>query len=204
MLSRRDALSEALTALKRYDLSGRITVIDWDHPKGQGGSCEVFIGSSGGERVAVKRTRFGPLDDSDAVKERRLLSSSHDECLTVTIQRLTSEFKIWSDLQHAHVLPFIGYVLRGDHPCLVSEWMDNGSVRDFLRRLPEADIFPLVGSNISIRAGCALITPSFLGQRDTAWPRLRSFKRYRPLRPKSRTSLCFYSRYFSSNRRRRT
>lgn len=63
---------------------------------------------------------------------------------------MTTEFKIWTDLKHANVLPFVGYIMRGDLPCFVSEWMDNGSVRDYLTKFPDADIYPLVNNPPSI------------------------------------------------------
>lgn len=80
MQARRDALNEALAALKRYDLSGRITV-DWDRPVGHGGTSDVYQGVSRGEKVAVKRTRFGPLNDPVFVKARYPFS--------LNIQRIT-------------------------------------------------------------------------------------------------------------------
>lgn len=43
---------------------------------------------------------------------------------------------IWSKLKHENVLPFLGYIQDAEYPCLVSEWIENGSLAVLLRHDP--------------------------------------------------------------------
>jgi len=57
--------------------------------------------------------------------------------LTKIIKRLRQEIKVWARLQHEHILPLLGFVrdfTRSHVPSLVSPWMDNGTLVDFLKR----------------------------------------------------------------------
>lgn len=51
---------------------------------------------------------------------------------------------VWSKLVHPNILHLWGYVLEGDYPCLVSQWMDNGTVLRYLTTNPKIDVVPLV------------------------------------------------------------
>ncbi|KAF5349990.1 hypothetical protein D9756_009165 [Leucocoprinus leucothites] len=82
----------------------------------------------------------------------------HPVCLKVArvyassdIQRLTATFAkeaiVWNQLSHPNVLPFYGiYHLEESigRVCLVSPWMEEGNVCDYLKRNPEAPRLPLV------------------------------------------------------------
>lgn len=49
-------------------------------------------------------------------------------------QKLAKEMKIWSTLQHKNVLPLLGYVIEdGKLPNLISEWMVDGSLFEYLK-----------------------------------------------------------------------
>ena len=54
------------------------------------------------------------------------------------------EIRIWSRLTHKNILPFLGFILEGEYPSLISEWMDNGTASDYVREHPEDDILELV------------------------------------------------------------
>ncbi|EJD05033.1 kinase-like protein [Fomitiporia mediterranea MF3/22] len=55
----------------------------------------------------------------------------------------------WSRLKHPNVLPLLGYALEetSDHvlqlPSLISEWMENGNILDFVKSNPNFDIVRL-------------------------------------------------------------
>lgn len=51
---------------------------------------------------------------------------------------------LWSKLEHPNVLQLLGYVLEGEYPCLVSRWMDNGTVPRYLTMNPDCDVVRLV------------------------------------------------------------
>lgn len=46
--------------------------------------------------------------------------------------------RLWSKLDHPNVLPLLGFFLEGPMmiPNLVSEWMRNGTVREYMRNRP--------------------------------------------------------------------
>lgn len=54
------------------------------------------------------------------------------------LQKLTKEIRIWSQLSHPNVLPFLGYFVEGEGamPSLVSEWMENGTLTVYLEKIP--------------------------------------------------------------------
>ena len=49
---------------------------------------------------------------------------------------------MWKHLNHPNIVPFIGVTLEPLQ--LVSEWMDNGKLQEYLRTNPEADSVNLV------------------------------------------------------------
>lgn len=89
-------------------------------PIKMGGFADVFLGHHKGKRVAIKRLRI--TSESD----RTLLYS-----------KLCKEALVWRQLQHPNIVPFRGVdqrtFQRTHHICIVSEWMDKGSLRDLLK-----------------------------------------------------------------------
>ena len=52
---------------------------------------------------------------------------------------------VWKILRHPNVLPLICASMDGDEFVMVSEWMDNGNVIDYLtNKAPDADRLSLV------------------------------------------------------------
>ena len=47
-------------------------------------------------------------------------------------------------MDHANVLPLVGFVMENGVPGLVSEWMENGTVSSFLKSNPNVDRFVMV------------------------------------------------------------
>jgi len=55
----------------------------------------------------------------------------------VHLQRLCREVYLWSNMSHDHILSFEGIITSDDFgplPALVSSWMENGSLNDYLER----------------------------------------------------------------------
>ncbi|KAF5349268.1 hypothetical protein D9756_009384 [Leucocoprinus leucothites] len=65
-----------------------------------------------------------------------------DRDINYLIRSYAREALMWSQLEHSNVLPFYGiYRLKNDafgRVCLVSPWMPNGNIVDYLRDHPEA------------------------------------------------------------------
>ena len=50
------------------------------------------------------------------------------------MQRFCKEAVAWKHLRHPNILPLIGASLRDHKLCLVSEWVDQGNINDYLKR----------------------------------------------------------------------
>ena len=52
---------------------------------------------------------------------------------------------MWSALRHPNVSPLLGATMTGAEFVMVSEWMVNGNINEFVEACPDADRFGLVG-----------------------------------------------------------
>ena len=67
------------------------------------------------------------------------------------LQSILKELLLWSKLDHANVLPLVGFVMSGSIPALVSEWMPYGSVESWLKLHPGDDRLTIVRDVSRIR-----------------------------------------------------
>ncbi|KAH8116148.1 kinase-like protein, partial [Phellopilus nigrolimitatus] len=132
----KDALRNILAKLSHLDLTGRVSP-EGSMMKAHGGYCDVFIGTasslllglpppSRSVKVAIKRLRVHLMDEQNLAKH------------------LAKEMHLWSKLQHTNVLPLVGYVLEDDYPSLISEWIENGTIVNFVKGNPHCDIDRIV------------------------------------------------------------
>ncbi|KAJ7826634.1 kinase-like domain-containing protein [Mycena leptocephala] len=87
-----------------------------EHPSFQGGFGDVFMGKYQGRWVALKRMRGFQTDDGLMRKQ------------------FCCEALMWQSLRHDHIVPFIG-IDKDSCPyslCMVSSWMDNGTILQYL------------------------------------------------------------------------
>lgn len=73
-------------------------------------------------------------------------------------QQIVTEAVIWRQLSHSNVLPFYGIHQLDSDPqrlCLVSPWMENGTLREFLARVSNTYCVPLVSSKLKSNRGYA-------------------------------------------------
>ena len=84
----------------------------------------------------------------------------------------------WKALRHPNILPLLGVVMTGDRFAMVSEWMTNGNINQFVTAHPRENRFELVCSlseylSFSIIADdCA--TPVVGRRREGPGPHARS------------------------------
>ena len=55
------------------------------------------------------------------------------------MQKFCREAVVWRYLQHANILPLLGVTLAEGRLAMVSEWMDNGNINDFIQKNPKAN-----------------------------------------------------------------
>ncbi|KAG0707066.1 kinase-like domain-containing protein [Suillus ampliporus] len=96
----------------------------------RGGYGSIFQGKLNGRLVAVKKVRA----------DRRSPHQFHKE--------FSNEAVVWYFVRHPNCLPFYGVYVFDDAGvktwCLVSPWMADGHVKDYLQKNPDADRLPLI------------------------------------------------------------
>ena len=56
----------------------------------------------------------------------------------------------WRGLRHPNVVPLLGVTVTETRFAVVSEWMTNGNINEFVRARPEADRLILVCLSVKI------------------------------------------------------
>ena len=64
---------------------------------------------------------------------------------------------MWKALQHPNVLPLIGVMMSETRFAMISDWMDNGNINDFVKAHPDADRPGLVSFLFEILPASPLI-----------------------------------------------
>ena len=62
-------------------------------------------------------------------------------------QRFCEEAVLWKQLAHKNVLPFLGVSRDIDGFCLISPWMNNGTIMEYTRDNPQINPLELVCMN---------------------------------------------------------
>ncbi|KAG6820427.1 hypothetical protein H0H93_000673 [Arthromyces matolae] len=95
-------------------------------PLGLGAFSDVYKGSYDGQQVAIKYLRTG----NHAHRRQRRLCA-----------QFAHEVDLWKDLSHENILPFLGVsqLPNSPIPALLSPWMDNGTLEDYLETSPLVD-----------------------------------------------------------------
>ena len=52
---------------------------------------------------------------------------------------------MWKTLRHPNVLPLMGVMMSETQFAMVSDWMGNGNINDYVKAHPEANRLKLVG-----------------------------------------------------------
>jgi len=64
--------------------------------------------------------------------------------LTPLVKGFCKEFVTWKALNHPNVLPLLGVIMTEDRLAMVSEWMVNGNINQFVKAHWDANRFELV------------------------------------------------------------
>ena len=117
-------------------------------PRYQGGFAEVWKGEHEGIEVAAKVLKV--FATSDLVKIRRVgFQNRQRACVDRLVpisQRFCREVMSWKGLRHQNVLPLLGVTISGNQFVMVSEWMANGDINEFIKMHRDVNRFKLVGS----------------------------------------------------------
>ncbi|KAF9789247.1 kinase-like domain-containing protein [Thelephora terrestris] len=98
------------------------TVVPKSEPHTSGTCANVYIGKRNDETVAVK-----------------VLRSSGQETPMVLKKRFCKEVILWKHVSYPYILTFQGVFYHNDVPVIVTPWMDNGNITEYLLQFPDAD-----------------------------------------------------------------
>jgi len=115
-----------------------------------GGYADVWMGEHQGRKVAVKVLRVYSTSDLDKITtvghHQRLAKVRIEELMImVIVQRFCKEVVTWKSLRHPNVLPLLGVTMDKKVFAMVSEWMVNGNINEFVKAHWDANRFELVG-----------------------------------------------------------
>src|SRR3984957_49901 len=82
-------------------------------------------------------------------------------------QVFVQEAVICRQISHPNLLPFLGIHNLDSRICLVSPWLENGNIMNFLKRAPDADHTKLVSSECVTIYECVTFKAS--GPRSCIW-----------------------------------
>ncbi|KAJ7138852.1 kinase-like domain-containing protein [Mycena filopes] len=88
---------------------------------------DIWKGVVGGQSVSVKVMRL--FQEAD---------------ITLVLKGFSREAIIWRQLCHPNLLPFFGLCYRDMRLCLVSPWMENGNIMEYLSKHPGVARLPLI------------------------------------------------------------
>ncbi|KAG9104513.1 hypothetical protein FRC07_009788 [Ceratobasidium sp. 392] len=99
------------------------------HPIAGGGFGDIYQGVLvGGMKVAIKCPRLFLRNDEQGNK---------------ILKNIAREIYAWSKLKHPNVLELVGLSTFRGQISIVSSWMENGTLPDYVTKHPEADRFEL-------------------------------------------------------------
>ncbi|CUA75691.1 WD repeat-containing protein 5 homolog [Dictyostelium discoideum] [Rhizoctonia solani] len=121
-----DAIFDCLTSAGCIDLSS-------DMDTGQG---TAMIVSGGGFGDIWK----GQLHHGGHVAIKAWRTNTLEQCEYKTVKRAARELFLWSRMDHPNIHRLQGIIMfREQYLGMVSEWMENGNLHEYLRKQPSAD-----------------------------------------------------------------
>ena len=63
------------------------------------------------------------------------------------MQKFCKEFVTWKTLNHSNVVPLLGVIMSEDQFAMVSEWMANGNINQFVAAHRDVNQFELMSSS---------------------------------------------------------
>lgn len=67
------------------------------------------------------------------------------EVLITIIQGFCKEVLWWKSLRHPNVHPLLAATMNGGHFAMISQWMENGNIKEFIEKNGSENRFELVG-----------------------------------------------------------
>ena len=109
----------------------------------------MWKGECDGREVAVKVLRTYETSDIQKIIGVGYLLCSLSTCepTDISVQRFCKEVVMWKFLRHPNVLPLIGVTMSETRFVMISDWMVNGKITNFVKARPDVNRHGLVGSS---------------------------------------------------------
>ena len=127
-----------------YIISGEFARVG-DGPIASGDTADIWEGTYCGEKVAIRSLKVTLSDDRTLDKVRTWYGMLYRVWSRTPICKLQSFFReavMWGRLRHPNIVPFIG--ITTDPLQIVSEWMPNGTLTEFVEKNPDVNRIGLV------------------------------------------------------------
>ncbi|CAE6433488.1 unnamed protein product [Rhizoctonia solani] len=86
----------------------------------------------------------GKLRDGTKVAIKAWRASAIEQCDYKTLKRATREIHFWSRMKHNNIHQLMGVIMfKGVYIGMVSEWMENGNLHEYMRKYPEFDRYKM-------------------------------------------------------------
>ncbi|KAG8793742.1 hypothetical protein FRC12_001752 [Ceratobasidium sp. 428] len=133
VISSNMSISDIITNLGQHgchDISRRLDLSSCSsRPISRGGFSDIY---------------FGRLDDGTPVALKTIFICGDDEEQERKhLKRTARELHTWSKCKHPNVANLLGLAEFHDQIAMVSTWMENGDLRTYLKKYPNADCFSL-------------------------------------------------------------
>lgn len=113
-------------------------------PVSGGGFGDVYDGvMEDGTRVAAKCIRVFQTSSDKTLKVRHGLFAG-PRLMVLMFQRAAREIYAWSHCKHNNILPLVGFARFRNQIAMVSPWMENGPLPQYLQRFPHINRYQMV------------------------------------------------------------
>lgn len=76
------------------------------------------------------------------------------------MQRFCKEVITWKALRHPNLLPLMGVLMTGTKFVMVSEWMSNGNISEFVKAHQDVNRFELVSPPLKLLTSSIIVDDS--------------------------------------------
>jgi len=119
-----------------------------ERPCGKGATADVWRGVYKGSKVAIKALRVNSTDP-DLEKVRPPVPSFLEKTRRVLMragQKFCCEVVLWKQFKHPNLLPLVGVEKSPSTMTMISEWMEHGTIADFVIACPGTNRLKLVSA----------------------------------------------------------
>ena len=109
-----------------------------------GGFADISRSTYNGRQIAIKVVRAYVTDDLDVIRSVGVPLGFFTPVWLNASQRFCREAVAWKHLRHPNILTLLGVTVGEHRFAMVSEWMENGNINEFVKQDLHANRVELV------------------------------------------------------------